>query len=203
MPLPWSIKPIDRTGQRFSNWTVIRRLPKSKWECRCDCGTVRVVLGSTLTRGTSQRCAKCMGRRMRKHGMDGTSTYLIWAKMKHRCLNPGAAGYVNYGARGITVCERWNDFRNFLADMGERPTVNHSIDRIDNDKGYEPGNCRWATRKQQQRNRRNTAFVVWNGERRPLGDVAEECGTPLKLVRNRLAVGWSIEKALTIPSRKI
>lgn len=196
MPLPWSTKPIDESGQRYGNWTVIRRVCHSSYECRCDCGAFHIRQIGTLKRGSSQRCTKCMGTRQRKHGMDGTSTYLIWAKMKHRCHSHPA-----YAGRGIKVCERWNDFRNFLADMGERP-ANKSLDRIDNNGDYEPGNCRWSTAKQQQRNRRNTVHFVIDGKKQSVGDLAELHGLPVKLVRNRLAVGWSIEKALASPSRK-
>jgi len=192
----WSSKPIDISGKRFGSWTVIRRVKYSNWECRCDCGTVRILQGSSLKRGTSQRCIACMGKYLTTHGMDGTSTYLIWAKMKHRCH-----AHPNYAGRGIRVCDRWLKFENFLADMGERPK-GKSIDRINNNGDYEPANCRWATPTQQIRNRRNTTIILWKGERRVLGDLADEYQIPVKLVRDRLAVGWSIEKALTMKSQK-
>lgn len=145
--------------------------PQSEWYCRCDCGTRRVVSGGNLTRGLTLSCG-CLRRELlaeskkgneynHKHGHApaGRSSpeYRAWAKMKDRCGNPNSAEYKNYGARGIAVCERWSGrsgFPNFLADMGPRPSPELSLDRIDNGGDYTPNNCRWATRAQQNANRR-------------------------------------------------
>lgn len=197
----WSSKPIDITGRMFGDWTVLRRSKGSIWECQCKCGVVRLLQGNSLKAGLSKRCRACSSALNAKHGMEGTRTYNIWSQMKRRCLNPKAAMYVNYGARGIRICDRWLSFAGFLSDMGPCPSPSHSIDRIDNDGNYEPSNCRWATAKQQIRNRRNTVTVLWNGRSRAIGDLADEHGISVRLVRERISVGWSVQKALTTPSR--
>jgi hypothetical protein len=128
--------------------------------CQCDCGEVRTVLAENLTSGRQKSCgclsrdmAKASGERSRTHGMHKSRTYGIWHGMKNRCQTSKSGAYVRYGARGVTVCERWQTFENFFADMGEAPD-GLTLDRIDNTKGYEPGNCRWATWTQQAANRR-------------------------------------------------
>lgn len=163
-------KPLDLVGQVFERLTVIARLPSSKlgstmWLCRCTCGKERVVLGSNLTQGKTKSCGCFRDERLRqtntRHGAtwDGVHTpeYRAWAGLLWRC-NPKSHSYTwskHYVGRGITVCPRWRaDFAAFLADMGPKPTAKHSIDRIDNDGNYEPGNCRWATHSQQMKNRR-------------------------------------------------
>jgi hypothetical protein len=119
--------------------------------------------------------------------------------MRDRCRNPKHRAYKNYGGRGITVCERWNSFENFYADVGDRPSPKHSIDRIDNDLGYEPGNVRWADQKTQSRNSRRNRLVAINGETLCLQDWAERMGLGRCTIYDRLRRGWSIERALTTP----
>jgi hypothetical protein len=154
----------DLTGQRFGRWMVLEISGRTsgqdlKWTCRCDCGTTRAVFGAGLVNGCSRSCG-CLARelaetRSTKHGGYGTLEFTTWQQMKTRCLNPRHHAYADYGGRGITVCERWRvSFADFLADMGPRPSALHSIDRINNDGNYEPGNCRWATRSEQRRNQR-------------------------------------------------
>jgi hypothetical protein len=155
----------DLTGRTFTRWTVLSRAPRqgslSAWNCQCACGAERAVLQQSLVRGASRSCG-CLNReelvaRTLKHGhaLAGAESemYSKWKGMRRRCLDPKSKGYPYYGARGITVCERWNDFANFLADMGEMPPE-HTLDRIDPDGNYEPDNCRWATYAEQTANRR-------------------------------------------------
>lgn len=125
-----------------------------------------------------------------------TTTYRIWTGMLTRCRNKNDPGFRNYGARGISVCERWEDFANFLADMGERPT-GLSLDRIDVDGPYSPENCRWATTKEQMRNRRDNTHLLINGTLEVLADVAERTGLHRSTITSRLRKqGLSIEEAL-------
>lgn len=125
-------------------------------------------------------------------------TYNTWRTMTQRCTNPKATKFENYGGRGITVCERWRVFNNFLADMGERP-LDRSLDRIDSDGNYEPGNCRWATHVEQNRNRRGIVWVEANGERLCLTDWAARLGMASRTISLRLSAGWDPARAVTEP----
>lgn len=139
----------------------------------------------------------------RRHGaswVNGKAApeYAAWASMKSRCLNQSARNFADYGGRGIQVCDRWRDsFEAFLADMGTRPSTKHSIDRIDNDGNYEPGNCRWALPLAQCRNKRSNHLVEWQGQTMTVTEAAERAGANIVLVRSRIRRGWDIARALS------
>jgi hypothetical protein len=129
--------------------------------------------------------------------------YQVWCYIKSRCYNKKVKAFKYYGGRGITMCDRWrNSFAAFLEDMGQRPTPKHQIDRIDNEKGYEPGNCRWATKKEQMRNRSNSRLVTAKGKTQCVATWAEETGLSWDVIWMRLRLGWSDERAVTVPKRK-
>jgi len=125
------------------------------------------------------------------------SEYAIWSGMKGRCLNANDKAYQNYGGRGITVCETWMRFENFYNDMGNRPSLNHSLDRIDNNKGYCKENCRWAVRLEQENNKRTNTFYELNGERLTLANWARKINIESSTIKKRIDAGWGIERALT------
>lgn len=169
--------------------------------CRCDCGTVKTVREYCLRRKTEPvRSCGCQARKGREpiHGMRNTRTYAVWRGMKNRCTNEKDSNYRYYGGRGITVCRRWMAFENFLADMGVRP-AGLWLDRINNDKGYSPRNCRWATPLQQARNKQKTVFIKFRGERLCLSEWAERTGISRHCIRARQKAGWSVRDALTAP----
>jgi hypothetical protein len=133
----------------------------------------------------------------RKHGMEGTPTYNAWGHMIARCTNPNTQGYERWGGRGIKVCDEWRDFRQFYADMGDMPK-GMSLDRYPNNDGnYEPGNCRWATKLEQNRNRAKTPMVEHDGKTMSVAECAELCGIKRKLLLDRLKRGWTLDRALS------
>lgn len=136
---------------------------------------------------------------IRVHGLSSTRAYLTWQHMKRRCLNPKLGQFKDYGGRGITICERWMRFGNFFADMGERPK-GKTLDRIDNNGNYEPGNCRWATKKEQQRNMRSNRLVTINGATMCAIEWAEISGTSPITIITRLGRGWDSERAVFQPA---
>ena len=140
------------------------------------------------------------GENLRKHGMTGTPEHGSWRSMRVRCLDPNHKDWAAYGGKGIMFCARWNDFANFYADMGPRPSGT-SLDRFPNPEGnYEPGNCRWATPTQQCTNFSRNRYLDFNGKRMLLRDWARELGLSRESLRDRIATGWSVEKALTTPA---
>ncbi len=147
-------KGLDLTGKTFGSWTVVGKVKnesRNEWyyDCTCSCGSSRPIAGHQLKSGNTAGCNNC---RKTTHGMTSSSTFRIWSGVLRRCQSPSFTGYKYYGGRGITVCDRWLKFENFLEDMGERP-LGLQIDRIDNDGNYEPGNCRWVTPKENGANK--------------------------------------------------
>lgn len=201
----------DLTGQQFGRLTVVRRDGSNKWRislwlCRCVCGNEKSIPGNDLKSDGTKSCG-CLRKEGRvKHGHSGiniiTKTYKAWSSMRQRCINKNDKDYNNYGGRGIDICTEWVEFSNFLKDMGECPEL-HSIDRINNNKGYYRENCRWATREQQARNRRNNHMLTFNRKTQCIVVWAEEYNIPPNILRTRLCIyGWSIKKALTTLVRK-
>jgi hypothetical protein len=143
-----------------------------------------------------------MKRVTRKHGLSRTPEYRAWQTMRLRCTNPENAACANYGARGITVCAEWlDDPARFVVDMGPKPSPAHEIDRIDNDAGYSPGNCRWVLRSENDRNRRNNTRIDHEGETLTQVEWAERTGIRADTIQARISAGWPISEALTIPTR--
>lgn len=190
-------------GNRFSRLLVTATEGDGRhlWcICRCDCGGLSRVRATSLRNGNTRSCG-CLRRdvvkdRSKSHGLHGTPEYRCWKTMRQRCTNPRNPKYPSYGGRGITVCERWNSFEMFVADMGPRPSPRHSIDRINNDLGYSPENCRWASEKSQARNRRSSRVVTCNGESRTVAEWSELTGMNRYKITGRLRLGWSPEAAL-------
>lgn len=196
------------TGQRFGRLTVLSFSHMNKgrravWNCECDCGAQCQVEGTKLATGRTKSCGCLRPDAARENNSThGHSTHYLWntyAKMIARCYTPSDKSYKRYGARGITVCERWREsFVNFLADMGDRPD-GCSIDRIDNDGPYAPENCRWATLSQQNSNTRQNHNLTYDGETLTIAQWSLRLGISQHTIRNRLRYGWSVERTLTEP----
>lgn len=168
----------------------------SRWLCLCDCGVQKQVIHQTLVRGESRSCG--CGRK----SYDYTDpVHRTWRHMMERCFSKTSNDHRLYGARGITVCERWRSFENFQKDMAPRPPGT-SLDRINNDGNYEPGNCRWADPKTQANNRGVCQYYEFSGEKLTIGQIAEKLDLPYQALYRRLMIyGWNIERATTEPLR--
>lgn len=173
-------------GGRYSRWEALStggrtdRRGNPYWVCRCDCGTIREVSPHGLLYGTSRSCG-CLKREVQKithtrHGQHGTKAYAAWRAMRDRCENRNNTHYLDYGGRGIGVYPSWKEFSVFLRDMGHPPGKEYSLDRIDNDGNYAPGNCRWATAKTQNRNKRTTLRLVFRGRLLPFAECCDVLG---------------------------
>lgn len=200
--------PRPRAGQRFGRLRVL--IPEGRRKgllavlCICDCGNLKALPKTSLLHGFTRSCG-CLGAESRKqntrtHGMSNKPIYAIWRNMRDRCQNPNHQDFYLYGGRGIRVCDRWQKFENFFADMGHRPK-GKTLDRKNGNKDYSSENCRWATPKQQARNTRRNRLLTFQGKTQCVADWTEECGYPVGLIVNRLGDGWSVERALTTPCR--
>ncbi len=197
----------DRTGEQYGSWTVLRFSHRQEsqyyWVCRCECGAEKLVSMNRLRASRSRQCGSCANRIDDRTSVL-LSEYQTYHNMLDRCYNPRYKQYHLYGGRGIKVCLEWrNDFAVFLADMGRRPSPKHSIDRYPDQNGdYEPGNCRWATWIQQNRNRRNNHQITFREKTMCLTEWAQEIGIPVETLSGRINIrGWTTERALTTPAK--
>jgi hypothetical protein len=204
---------IDLTGQTFNRLTVIKLSHKAKpgkyfWLCHCKCGRECVVAGMHLRSGNTKSCG-CRKEETRLECVEkGTidrrtrrKAYVSYRAMLTRCLNLNSTDYQLYGGRGIKIAQRWlapDGFANFFADMGECPP-GMTIDRINPDGNYEPGNCRWATHTDQARNKRNNRQITWRGQTRSLAEWAELVGKPASWLHKRLCPFGRIASAQVLP----
>lgn len=183
------------------------------WKCVCVCGNEITARGSHLVAGNVKSCG-CLARehcsdvggqsggRNRTHGISGTPEHYTYRGMIRRCYDPLCESYADYGGRGIRVCERWLESPlNFVEDMGSRPTGT-TLDRINNNEDYEPSNCRWATNRERQTNKRNNRLMALNGVTMTAAEWSESIGCNYKSLLSRIYLGWSDERALTTPFRE-
>lgn len=209
---------IELTGQRFGRLLVTslaennpfrrkgRRGGSSAWICACDCGTQLLVRSELLRKGETKSCGCLRNDVVRKRrfidGRSRTRLYGIWGSMVGRCRDEGHTSYKRYGGRGITVCDRWLKFENFLADMGE-PLRGLSLDRIDNNGPYSPENCRWADVTTQLRNRRTSRFLTWNGKTLTHAEWERQLGFPVGTIHNRLRSTFGHDLDLILSAKQL
>lgn len=183
----------DLTGQKFKRLTVICEHGRDKWGqvvwmCKCECGNISYVCGSSLRNGITKSCGcwniEALSMRV-KHGMSNSGVYNSWGHIINRCYNKQNSRYKYYGGRGIKVCERWKNFDNFYADMGDKPE-GYTIERINNDGNYELSNCRWATIAEQNRNNSRTRLIEYNGEIKCMSEWGRFFNIPKTTLKHRL-----------------
>ena len=189
-------------GEVYGRLTVLGATPARNgdrivYACVCSCGNFTSATAKVLHNGHKQSCGCLRQEKPNRisHGQSNSREYRLWAEMKKRCTNPAQKTYAYYGGRGITFCERWKDFSNFLHDMGPCPD-GYTLDRINPNANYEPNNCRWASRKEQSRNRRSNHFITYNGETHCLAEWAEIKGISRERLKNRIKRNWPLDKAL-------
>jgi len=196
-----------KIGDKFNKLTFQKEISRNRFNNRqgvfiCDCGKTTIAVISKVNSGERKSCG-CIHRMGAKiiHGDTVNKMsieYSVWARMKDRCLRIKSKSYKNYGGRGIKVCDRWiNSFENFLADMGRKPTLKHSIERIDNNGNYEPFNCKWAVSYDQQRNTRQNLMITHENKTMCLADWSKEIGINRSTIKKRINSGWSMIDTLT------
>lgn len=196
---------VDLTGQRRGMLVAIRYSHRTAnghyWIWRCDCGNEKPIRAADVLREKQTSCGCVHVTHGATRGGKLSPEYMSWYGMRQRCLNPNATGYENYGGRGIKVCDRWREsFESFFADVGPRPSPDHSIDRIDSDGHYEPENVRWATRTEQNRNKRGLHMLTVDGETMCLRDWARRTNIDETTLARRVGkLGWSHERAVKTP----
>jgi len=198
----------DLTNMRFGKLLALEPVKKPYntkyyWLCECDCGNKKIIMSSNLIKGISTTCG-CgkieIGKITTKHGMTNTRIFKIWVGVRKRCTNPKCESYKHYGGRGIKISDKWNNFIDFYNDMKEGYADDLSLDRIDTNGNYEPGNCRWVTQKMQNRNRRNNYIITYNNENKTLSEWSEISKVPYHAIKYRIKNGWDIGKAIFTPS---
>jgi hypothetical protein len=205
-------KLIDLTGRRFGRLLVVRlATPEERanrkdvyWLCKCDCGNEKIISGHSLKRGLILSCSclqkEITSKRTKTHGESRTKFYKLWNGIIDRCENPTSSSYHNYGAKGITVCTEWHKYENFKEwALANGYKEGLSIDRIDNNKGYYPENCRWVTFQEQQNNKKDNHYITYNNKTMSLGDWARELKCERATIYARLQRGWTEEEAVSTP----
>jgi len=197
------------TNSVFGRLVVIRQVPRTtdtRWQCHCSCGNDVTVRAKNLTRGQTRSCGclkdELAAERLTTHGLSHLAEYKVWSVARDRCRNPRNKKFKNYGGRGIAMCPEWDaGFASFYADMGLRPSSQHTLERIDNNGPYAPGNCRWATHMEQARNQRRNRRVVVYGQSMVLQDADKIAPVRRQTIEARLKSGQSMHEAVHHPSR--
>ena len=196
---------IDLTGKKFNKLTVIKRSENAPggipvWECKCECGNITIVRGNNLKSGAVKSCG-CLSKHKKEHKTTDSAVYNTWIKMRNRCNNPNDPAYKDYGKRGIKVCSKWEDFNKFekwCFENGYQKGM--SLDRVNNNKGYSPDNCRFTDAKTQANNRRSCKIYEYKGKTQDLQEWCEELNLNYKRMHNRIyKLNWSFEKAVETP----
>lgn len=199
----------DLTGKPFGKLTVIKRVRRTnrrtaKWWCQCSCGNITKVEGSSLRRKLTRSCGCLRSETTTQckliHGKANSPEYKIWSRMKTRCYDSNDKGFKHYGARGITICDKWlNNFMAFYNDVGPRPSPKHSIDRINNNSGYSPTNVKWSTKREQNNNTTRNHFITIDGITHTISQWARRMGVKPYIIINRIRRGWDEIRAVRQP----
>lgn len=198
---------LNLVGRVFGRLRVISEAAKNgrmvMWNCLCDCGKNTVARRGDLLSGGTSSCG-CLksdttAKNNSTHGDSRTPEHMIWCSMLQRCRNKNSKKFKDYGGRGITVCERWLTYENFISDMGRRPSPKHSIERRDNNAGYSPENCVWATRIEQNNNQRDNVIITLNGQSRTMSQWSRVVGIDEGVLQQRRKRGWSDFEILATP----